>query len=107
MWKHKMTQDSIMVKLANIKAGRTMPIKYSIKVVKDVNPNEPFVRNENLTILIYKKGQPEKILQESNNGPSSKDYRINPEDKHYITNFKKTNNLCCRNMAEGYAFRQF
>lgn len=72
----------------NNKAGRTMPIKYSIRIAEVVDPDKPFIRNEELTILIYKEGNPEDILQTSIYGEKSTDYRINSEDELYITNFK-------------------
>ncbi|GAH46006.1 unnamed protein product, partial [marine sediment metagenome] len=37
----------------NSKAGRTMPIKFSIRIVESVNPDQLFVRNEELTVKIY------------------------------------------------------
>jgi len=70
------------------KAGRTMPVKFSLRVVEAVDPSQPFVWNEELTIKIYEKGHPENILQTSTYGITSRDYRIDPEDEHYITNFK-------------------
>lgn len=73
---------------ANHKAGRTIPVKFSIRVIEAVDPSQPFVRNEELNILIYEEGYPEDILQNSTFGDSSKDYRINSEDELYITNFK-------------------
>jgi len=70
------------------KAGRTMPIKFSLRVVEVVDPEQPFVWNEELTIIIYEKGHPENILQTSTYGITARDYRISPEDELYITNFK-------------------
>jgi len=70
------------------KAGRTMPIKFCIRVIEAVDPTEPFVRNEELTIKIYVKGNPQNILQTSIYGSSSTDYRIDSIGEKYITNFK-------------------
>jgi len=70
------------------KAGRTMPVKFSLRVVEDVDPAQPFVRNEELTIRIYEHNHPERILQTSTYGDSARDYRINSDDEHYITNFR-------------------
>jgi len=70
------------------KAGRTMPVKFSIRVKASVDPAQPFIRNEELTIKIYRKGYPETILQTSTYGTASKDYRIDPVSEKYITNFK-------------------
>jgi len=73
---------------ANHKAGRTIPIKFSLRIVESVDPEEPFVRNEDLNILIFEEGYPNIILQNSTFGNTSKDYRINSEEEKYITNFK-------------------
>jgi hypothetical protein len=70
------------------KAGRTMPVKFSLRIVPAVDPTEPFVRNEELTIKIYEKTNPETILQTSTYGINSTDYRINSTEEQYITNFK-------------------
>jgi hypothetical protein len=70
------------------KAGRTMPVKFSIRVKASVDPAQPFIRNEELTIKIYRKGYPGTILQTSTYGTTSKDYRIDPIGEKYITNFK-------------------
>jgi len=70
------------------KAGRTMPVKFSLRVVESVDPAQPFVYNEELTIIIYEEGHPEDILQESTYGDTVQDYRISSENELYITNFK-------------------
>jgi len=70
------------------KAGRTMPVKFSIRVIATVDPTQPFIRNEELTIKIYRKGYPGTILQTSTYGTTSKDYRIDPIGEKCITNFK-------------------
>ena len=69
-------------------AGRTMPVKFSLRVVEAVDPTMPFVWNEELEIIIYEKNNPDEILQHSTYGTTSVDYRINTEDELYITNFK-------------------
>lgn len=71
----------------NSKAGRTMPVKFSLRVAEAVDPAQPFVRNEELTIKIYIKGNPQNILQTSTYGSASTDYRISSTEEHYITNF--------------------
>jgi uncharacterized delta-60 repeat protein len=70
------------------KAGRVMPIKFSLRVVETVDPTMPFVWNEELTIIIYDKDNPLEILQTSTFGGTSTDYRLDSEGEHYITNFK-------------------
>lgn len=70
------------------KAGRTMPVKFSIRVVASVDPAQPFIHNEELTIKIYRKGYPGTILQTSTYGTTSTDYRIDSVGELYITNFK-------------------
>jgi len=72
----------------NSKAGRTMPIKFSIRVKASVDPAQPFIYNEELTIKIYKIASPSNILlQTSTFGSGSTNYRIDTGTK-YITNFK-------------------
>jgi len=67
------------------KAGRTMPVKFALRVVASVDPNQPFVYNEELTIQISDSSS---ILQISTFGTHATDYRINPTTELYITNFK-------------------
>jgi hypothetical protein len=70
------------------KAGRTMPIKFSIRVKASVDPAQPFIYNEELTIKIYKIASPNNILlQTSTFGSGSTNYRIDTGTL-YITNFK-------------------
>ena len=71
------------------KAGRTMPVKFSIRVKASVDSAQPFIYNEELTIKIYKKASPSNILlQTSTFGTTSRDYRIDLTGELYITNFK-------------------
>lgn len=72
----------------NNKAGRTMPIKFALRVAASVDPNQPFVYNEELTIKIYATDNPSNILQTSTFGDTARDYRINTLSEHYITNFR-------------------
>jgi len=69
------------------KAGRTMPIKFSLRVAEAVDTSMPFVVNQELDIFITDTSTNE-ILQHSTFGDSSKDYRINELTELYITNFK-------------------
>jgi len=70
------------------KGGRTMPIKFSLRINETADPEQPFVWNEELSIIVYEKGHPEEILQNSTYGTTARDYRIDPEDALYITNFE-------------------
>ena len=72
----------------NSKAGRTMPVKFSLRVSASVDPNQPFVYNEELTIRIYVKNDPNTILQISKYGETARDYRIDTISELYITNFQ-------------------
>lgn len=72
----------------NSKAGRTMPVKFSIRIAQSVDPAMPFVYNDELEIRIYDKAKPSVILQRSVFGSGSRDYRIDMVAKMYITNFK-------------------
>ena len=70
------------------KGGRTMPVKFSLRVAEAVDPAQPFVWNNQLTIAIYEEGHPESILQESTYGDTARDYRIDLVGELYITNFR-------------------
>jgi YVTN family beta-propeller protein len=70
------------------KAGRVVPVKFALRALAAVDPNMPFVYNENLEIKIYKASDTGSILQTSVYGDSSKDYRIDTDGEKYITNFK-------------------
>jgi hypothetical protein len=70
------------------KAERTIPIKFTLRVVAAVDPTQPFVRREDLTVKIYETAHPDDVLQLSTYGDGAKDYRIDDGDEHYITNFK-------------------
>lgn len=75
------------------KAGRTMPVKFSIRIVDSVDPAMPFVHNEGLEIRIYETSEPDTILQISTFGDTAKAYRIQNIEELYITNFKTTKEL--------------
>jgi hypothetical protein len=70
------------------KAGRTMPVKFSLRIAEAVDPGMPFVYNEDLEIRIYDEADPDTILQTSVYGDTSRDYRIDSAGELYITNFK-------------------
>ena len=70
------------------KAGRTMPVKFSLMIAEVVDPDMPFIYNEELEVIIYDATDPGTILQTSLYGYTSKDYRIDSVDELYITNFK-------------------
>jgi len=72
----------------SIKAGRTMPVKFSLRVIESVDPEQPFVYNEELTIKIYDIIDLENPKQISWFGTTSRDYRIDSVSEKYITNFK-------------------
>ncbi|MHC4616892.1 MAG: hypothetical protein ACYTEQ_03970 [Planctomycetota bacterium] len=72
--------------------GRTMPIKFSLRVAESVDPAMPFVYNEELEIAIYDATDPNTILQASRFGDSSTDYRIDSVGEKYITNFQTDRN---------------
>lgn len=70
------------------RAGRTMPIKFTLRLRPETDPLRPFVYNEDLEILIYETNNSSIILQRSIYGETSRDYRIDTIAEHYITNFK-------------------
>ena len=65
-----------------------MPVKFSLRINSTADQDERFVWNEELAIIICEKGHPENILQNSTYGTTARDYRSDPVDEHYITNFK-------------------
>jgi hypothetical protein len=65
-----------------------MPVKFSLRVAEGVDPAQPFVYNEELTIKIYATDDPENILQTSTFGITARDYRVDIIGELYITNFK-------------------
>ena len=70
------------------KAGRTMPVKFALRIAASVDPSQPFVYNEQLEIRIYNAAAPGTILQKSIFGIGAIDYRIDTVNEKYITNFK-------------------
>jgi predicted acyl esterase len=78
----------LLPSLAHNKAGRAMPVKFSIGVADSTDPDQPFIYNEDLVIVIYVKGSPGDILQTSTFGDMATDYRIDTGDELYITNFQ-------------------
>jgi hypothetical protein len=70
------------------RAGRTMPIKFTVRVHASVDPSEPFVYNEQLEITVFALSDPSDVLQVSTFGEGSADYRIDLNAEMYITNFK-------------------
>jgi hypothetical protein len=78
----------------NSKAGRTMPVKFSLRIARSVDPAMPFVYNEDLEIRIYRcdntSCSSKTLMQTSRFGTGSTDYRINTTAKLYQTNFQTT-----------------
>jgi PKD domain len=70
------------------KAGRTMPVKFALRVAEAVDPAMPFVYNEELEIRIYNAAEPSAVLQTSVYGDGSRDYRVDSLGRLYVTNFK-------------------
>lgn len=68
------------------KAGRTMPVKFALRVAAEVDPDQPFVYNEELRIEILATADPDNVLQESYYGDAARDYRIS--SVLYVTNLK-------------------
>jgi hypothetical protein len=70
------------------KAGRTMPVKFSLRITESVDPAMPFVYNEGLEIRIYDVTDQTNILQTSVYGDGSRNYRVDSAGELYITNFQ-------------------
>jgi hypothetical protein len=66
-------------------AGRTILIKFSVRVASSVDPLQPFVHNKGLELRIYKDSL---LFQSSHYGVSPTDYRINDSGQYYFTNVK-------------------
>jgi hypothetical protein len=71
----------------NSNAGRTMPVKFALRVSASVDPARPFIYNDELTIKIFATSNPGVILQTSIFGSGSRNYRIQ-DNTLYITNFQ-------------------
>lgn len=69
-------------------AGRTVPVKFVVRVAANVDPLEPFVHNEGLEISIYNPAVPAESTQIAHYGPSATSYRIDDAVQSYITNYK-------------------
>jgi len=78
----------------NNKAGRTMPVKFSLRIAASVDSAMPFVYNEDLEIRIYRcdntSCSSKTLMQTSRFGTGSKDYRIDATAQLYQTNFQTT-----------------
>jgi hypothetical protein len=68
--------------------GRTVSVKFSVRLMESVDEVPSFIYNENLLVRIYDSRDPLDALQESVYGDASKDYRIDSVAEHYVTNFK-------------------
>jgi len=84
---HNWVVMQLLPSTTNSKAGRTMPVKFALRVSASVDPAQPFVYNEELAIKIYAASNPGVILQTSTFGAGARDYRIE-DNKLYITNFR-------------------
>lgn len=73
------------------KAGRTVPVKFTLKAGSLTDPDQPFVYNEALTIDIRVKGA-HTPSQVSTFGTASTDYRISVPEEIYIVNFRTDKN---------------
>jgi hypothetical protein len=69
------------------KAGRTIPIKFSIETYNSDNSEMTFVHDENLEIRVYDTLFSQIALQVFDYGEGSSDYRISDTDEKYIANF--------------------
>ena len=78
----------------NSKAGRTMPIKFSLRIAASVDSAQPFVYNEDLEIRIYRcdntSCSSKTRMQTSVYGTNSTDYKIDLTAQLYQTNFQTT-----------------
>jgi len=94
------------------RAGRTMPVKFALRLIETADPLMPFVYSESLKVLIYDSSDMGIILQQSEYGASSRDYRIDPIGEKYITNFKTMKQPAdyiveIRRVADDYLYGSF
>ena len=73
---------------ARFQPGRTVPVKFSIRVSAAVDPLESFVYNEELEVRIYDIRALTQPLQVSHFGSSATDYRIDQAAEQYVVNFR-------------------
>lgn len=88
VWQFQITNWVVLPLLPNSgdnKPGRTMPIKFSIRVDASIDPAQPFVNLKDLTIKILDNSN---ILQTSTFGSRSTDYRIDTVGQKYVVNFQ-------------------
>ena len=78
----------------NSKAGRTMPVKFSLRIAASVDPAQPFVYNEDLEIRIYRCNNnscsSRTLMQTSVYGTKPTNYKIDVTAELYQTNFQTT-----------------
>jgi len=69
-----------------------MPVKFSLRIARSVDPAQPFVYNEDLEIRIYRcdntSCSSKTLMQTSVYGTKSTDYRIDVTAQLYQTNFQ-------------------
>ena len=72
-------------------AGTIVPITFSLKVASNVDPQQPFVYNEDLEIRIYRCNNSacssRMLMQTSTHGTGQTDYQIDQQEELYITHF--------------------
>jgi hypothetical protein len=68
------------------RAGRTMPVRFTLRVMAEIDEAQPFIHNEDLIIKIREAGGA--VLHTAEYGTHATDYRIDLDDQHYITNFR-------------------
>jgi hypothetical protein len=68
-------------------AGSTIPVGFSLRIAAPVDPAQPFVYEDDLTIKIYATSTPGDILQTSVFGTGPQDYQIDGPGEEYVTHF--------------------
>lgn len=71
------------------RTGRTIPVKFAVRMDPAIDPSMAFVRNEALEVRIFKAlDSGDILLQIAQFGDTSTDYRIDGAEELYITNFR-------------------
>jgi len=94
---HNLEIISRLPSSTNNKAGRTMPVKFALKMRDVVDPDQAFVYNDGLVVNVFKKAATldaeNELLQTFVFGEGDDYYRIDTVDEIYIANFQTLEEL--------------
>jgi len=67
--------------------GEKRNVKFILRVDKSIDPEKPFIYNEELEVRIYEASNPSNVLKTAVFGPSYDDYQISTKWNFYYTKF--------------------